>query len=496
MAEKDSDNINDAIHASGMIPFESLLGQPLSACVSAQKHAADVMWEYLRDVAFRHHADDADRLEAISVVFGFVSGGRMCRLSIPLLALIPVPYLQIQDVTLAFKSDVTATSEGKLVGKIANESSVTRTSKFNYQSNIKVNLKASAGNMPAGLAKILELCGNSCFLVQDVPDKLPPMSGSGCSPITLGEMVDGINRFSSQMSNANRPGILGVHVNWSRPYQAQRPHVVYNVDDFELLSTILSALLWRKYNGPIKLYTDNMAFAFYRKLGMLQLWDGGVDSRTLESIPSSIDPSIFWAAGKLFAIKAEKSPFALIDTDLLFWRSMTDIERRSLIISLHREPLDQYYCYIPFDVLKKRKGYKPHPAWDWNELPCNTAFSYFNHPAFQNAYVEAAIDFMTDNKERPMEMVSQMVFAEQRIYAMTAKRMKIPIRTLLKDAKQQEQGGVTHVWGNKQVARDNADSNVMLCRSLLQSIRKNFPEFVFSEELQRRFRKYSSEQDP
>ena len=70
MAEKDSDNINDAIHASGMIPFESLLGQPLSACVSAQKHAADVMWEYLRDVAFRHHADDADRLEAVSVVFG------------------------------------------------------------------------------------------------------------------------------------------------------------------------------------------------------------------------------------------------------------------------------------------------------------------------------------------------------------------------------------------------------------------------------------------
>ncbi len=115
----------------------------------------------------------------------------------------------------------------------------------------------------------------------------------------------------------------GIHVNStlpSVPYlgRSKGPDG-YQVDDFELLTTMLSAAAWRRFNGSITLYTDQVGLAYYQRLGLTDLWDGGIDTQTLESLPAPINHDVFWTAGRVAALRAEPPPFACLDTDLVVW---------------------------------------------------------------------------------------------------------------------------------------------------------------------------------
>lgn len=39
------------------------------------------------------------------------------------------------------------------------------------------------------------------------------------------------------------------HSNWTRPFFIRNPHMEYRIEPFELLTTALSALEWRRENG-------------------------------------------------------------------------------------------------------------------------------------------------------------------------------------------------------------------------------------------------------
>lgn len=288
------------------------------------------------------------------------------------------------------------------------------------------------------------------------------------------EKIDSIKERKRYTGN----GIRAIHINWTLPFRYRNPGQKYTIPDYEVLSTALSAFLWRLLNGSIKLYTDAQGLEFYSQCDMLGLWDGGVDYQVLSSIePQHINPEIFWAAGKLFAIQNEKKPFVMMDTDLMVWRNLADSEyiynRR--LMALHREPLANNDYYLPLYLLKKRSDYTPNPKWDWSEDPCNTALAYFNDTDFLNRYTSAAIDFMTDNNERPMEMVTQMVFAEQRIFSMVAKESNIPIGTFLDNPDQEN--GITHIWGAKAEAQNDPTKLNSLCKELSWAIFINFPEY-------------------
>ena len=103
-----------------------------------------------------------------------------------------------------------------------------------------------------------------------------------------------------------------LHVNWTKPSGNE-----YFAEDFELLTTILSALKWREKNGNIKMITDKVGFEFYKSKNMLDIWDE-VDV-SLDDMPLNINPQMFWAAGKLYAAKTNKEPFAMLDTDFIVW---------------------------------------------------------------------------------------------------------------------------------------------------------------------------------
>ena len=56
--------------------------------------------------------------------------------------------------------------------------------------------------------------------------------------------------------------IEGFHILWTAPYFEKSKDDTYSMQDYELLTMILSALMWRKMNGPITFYGDAMAIDY------------------------------------------------------------------------------------------------------------------------------------------------------------------------------------------------------------------------------------------
>lgn len=300
-------------------------------------------------------------------------------------------------------------------------------------------------------------------------------------------MVDMNNSLSDSLVGSNT-NLLALHVNSTKPFIARNGSAAgYKIEDFDILTTILSALLWRKYNGKIKLYTDSVGFGYYRNMGILDLWNGGVDVDTLDNLPKDIRYDIFWASSKIYAIRKEKVPFVMMDTDMLVWKPIHNLVADYKLAAFHEEDLC-IDCYLPLPLLKRRSDYLPDKRWNWRVLPCNTALTYFNDPEFLSYYTNEAIYFMRDNKDTPMEFVSQMVFAEQRIFSMCADVMGIDVYKFLSFP--EEQAGFTHIWGLKTLVFDDKVARKTLCRSLCEAIDANFPDYSKSDPVMAIFDEY------
>ncbi len=115
---------------------------------------------------------------------------------------------------------------------------------------------------------------------------------------------------------------------------------------FEVESYILSALLWRQLNGPIRLYTDDVGLEFLTSRGLESIWDS-IDTNTLSAIPKSINQIEFWAGAKLYALRAENAPVAMVDTDLFIWKDISSYCKGRKLVTLHREDLIE--CYPPIE---------------------------------------------------------------------------------------------------------------------------------------------------
>ena len=289
--------------------------------------------------------------------------------------------------------------------------------------------------------------------------------------------------------------IPALHVNSTAPFSMRNRDKKYYMEDFDLLSTILSALLWRKYNGNIKLYTDSVGYDYYSSLGLLDLWDAGIDVKTLDNIPNNINQDIFWAAAKIFALQNEETPIAIMDTDLMIWNNITnELEGKEFVV-LHREELNNG-AYPPLETLKIRSGYNFDPQWDWSEQPCNMAFAYLSNPEFLKYYTACAIDFMTDNMEYPMELITQMVFAEQRIVSVCAKQMNIKIHHFLDDPFQQNNEIFSHLWGAKDIARNFPGQRKLICSAIVNKINLFFPKYyekISEMEIVKAYETFTSE---
>lgn len=263
-----------------------------------------------------------------------------------------------------------------------------------------------------------------------------------------------------------------IHINSTLPFFAKRKDGDYFTEDFTLYNTIISALQWRKLNGRIFMCTDSTGAAYYKRLGLESVWDGVLD--IIPADMEGIDPEMFWAAGKLLAMREMKGDYALIDEDFIVWKKLSLSE--TAVTAAHREDINpdvypdpELFC-ADFPLLKRL---------DKKILPCNTAFLYIPDEDFRRFYVSQSIAFMKSSRSCG-DYLCHMVFAEQRLLAMLCGLQGIEIETLLdKDRLFVSQDDYTHLWGAKQALRDNAEYREKFLERCQNRIISDFPEYKF-----------------
>ena len=89
-------------------PFGSLIGGPLSACITAQADAAQAALDYVKMASMKDSTLGTDAFEPETVSFTFVVDGQKRVMVVPLLTILPVPFIRIVSIAPDMHADTTA----------------------------------------------------------------------------------------------------------------------------------------------------------------------------------------------------------------------------------------------------------------------------------------------------------------------------------------------------------------------------------------------------
>lgn len=151
--------IDETSEMLSKIDFGKLLASPIEACVDAQAAACVAASKYIKEFGFDC---DSNVWDAKPVVFFFSTpDGKRKKLTVPLISLVPLPYLQIKDINLEFKTQVSVNENGRIVGKMSSRNNNVKNSSFQSDLRVNVGIKASVSDMPIGVARVLEVLGDN-----------------------------------------------------------------------------------------------------------------------------------------------------------------------------------------------------------------------------------------------------------------------------------------------------------------------------------------------
>ena len=189
---------NELVNDLSSIPFESMIGGPLSACIDAQEHAAVSTVNFIDRVGF----DPQNPGHVINVDFRYRRDGKDVVLSVPLLTIVPIPFISIDTVNISFKAALKSISTEAVVdsdrqnsydsvnskyigingylgtagvrktvmkGSISTkkDSVATQNSAYSIEANIDINVIAHQESMPGGLAKVLEMLNQAISIKEN-----------------------------------------------------------------------------------------------------------------------------------------------------------------------------------------------------------------------------------------------------------------------------------------------------------------------------------------
>ena len=180
------------------IPFGEMIGGPLSACIDAQEQAACSTVDFIRRVGFAEETPD----KIINVEFKYDRDGKEVKLSVPLLTIVPIPFIAIDTVNINFKASLKSidtetlresdqektqnynSTTGNYIGlrglgakrnktvmygsvSTKKDSISTQNSAYSVEANIDINVIAHQESMPAGLAKVLEILNQAITVAEN-----------------------------------------------------------------------------------------------------------------------------------------------------------------------------------------------------------------------------------------------------------------------------------------------------------------------------------------
>lgn len=184
------------------IPFGFLIGQPLKAAIEAQALAARTTIEFIEKVGFipqdnaqamlfRDEAIDADAGTVRNVTFRYSKRDENNirsdhTLSVPILSIVPIPVLRIDEVTIDFTAKLTDTVEStaktdfslqadangnfkswwspvslEFRTSVKYDQSNTSAARYSRDYTMSIHVRAVQDDMPAGLSRILDILESS-----------------------------------------------------------------------------------------------------------------------------------------------------------------------------------------------------------------------------------------------------------------------------------------------------------------------------------------------
>lgn len=267
----------------------------------------------------------------------------------------------------------------------------------------------------------------------------------------------------------------GFYSIWSKPYMLSKnvdKNQKYEMSDYELLTLILSVLKWKQYNGKAYMFCDVAAREFLEAKCIDSLFDGFY----MLEVDERINPKVYWAAGKLYALGMLERPMVMIDLDLIVWRNIDNLIKNTDIYGIHREQL-RTEVYPDLEYFKFKEGFSLPDDYDREVLPLNTALLYIDDIDFVREYSDKAKEIMLSTEE-DRENLKHMVFVEQRLLPILAKKADKKIDTMFDVGENiTYQDYFTHVWGHKNILKYNIEEKEKFCKRIFDRIEKDFPEY-------------------
>jgi len=205
-----------AVETISSLPFGLLIGAPLTAAIEAQAQGAKATVDFIQDVGFLPPAKNEDMLflssaeipkaddgnpqyaegdlgavRMVNFTYSSVDGeGKTgtSKLSLPLLTVVPIPYLEINEMTIDFTAKIseaiTSTRQDKddrrkqgsanvgggwgpisggLKGSYSSTHTSTseRSSKYQTELTMSIHVRATSESMPRGLSRVLDILAST-----------------------------------------------------------------------------------------------------------------------------------------------------------------------------------------------------------------------------------------------------------------------------------------------------------------------------------------------
>jgi len=167
---------NYAVQSMSALPFGALIGGPLNAAIEAQATAALSTVNFIQAIGFTESGEGTSKTNEVrNVTFNYSSGGEQKALTVPILTIVPIPFIRIETMDIDFTAKMTesivdrsSTNVGVSASASANwgfakaKMSVSvsvnksKESRYNTEMNMNIKVRAVQDEMPAGLARVLD----------------------------------------------------------------------------------------------------------------------------------------------------------------------------------------------------------------------------------------------------------------------------------------------------------------------------------------------------
>lgn len=227
-----------------------------------------------------------------------------------------------------------------------------------------------------------------------------------------------------------------IHVNWTAPSLANHSHSEYQMNPFELLTSVSAALFWKRGWGEIVLYTDSPGLEFYTRSGIAEIYDDiNVTSLDAHTSHARVEPARAPYSGKMHVLGSIEHEFVFMDLDFVLFDAGSFPYAETGLCCHHWElPLPPWYP--PREQQFVPDGFQFSESWDFTALVPNISFLYVADPSkFFSDSVRLAIDYVTRSVAQNTNIAANKLatFANQRLMGMLAQERGLVLETLLND---------------------------------------------------------------